>query len=97
VKPAETDFRVSAPSAESADAGLKETVLREMASIANGRYFSINETGELASELEKASEHVKFTAAKVEEKPIWDMPVLFLLIFGLMVAEWIVRRKVGLA
>lgn len=97
VKPVETDFRVSAPTAESADAGLKETALKEMAEIANGRYFSLSETANLLPELKKSRERFKFVGGKSEAQPIWDMPMLFALIFSLMVAEWIVRRRTGLA
>ena len=97
LKPVETDFRVSAPAAESADAGLKETTLRDMAATAQGKYFSYEEAGSLPAEVEKSAERVKFVEAGSEDKPVWDSPAIFLLVLGLMVAEWIVRRKVGLA
>ena len=40
---------------------------------------------------------ISFAGIKPEDKELWDMPVLYLLIFALMVAEWIVRRRGGLA
>jgi len=97
LKPVETYFRVSAPTAESADAGLKETALREMAAIAQGRYFTWQEAGELIAEVEKSAKRVKLTGTGSNDKPVWDSPALFLLVLGLMLAEWIIRRKVGLA
>jgi hypothetical protein len=33
----------------------------------------------------------------VEERDLWDMPALFLLLIGLMSAEWGYRRMRGLA
>jgi len=96
VKPAETDFRVSEPLVEAADAGLKEDALRAAAQSANGRYFGVAEVGGLPAEVDKAARAARFTGMKPEDRQIWDMPVLFALVFGLAVAEWIVRRRSGL-
>jgi hypothetical protein len=35
--------------------------------------------------------------ARLEEKDLWDMPFLFLLMTGLISAEWILRKRKGLA
>jgi hypothetical protein len=96
-KPVETDFRVSRPMVESADTGLKEDVLKEMAKIANGRYFSYADAKQLPDVIAKSLAAAKLEGMLPEDKEIWDMPALFLLAFGLMVAEWIVRRRSGLA
>jgi len=96
-KPVETDFRVSAPVVESADTALKEDVLREMAKIANGRYYTITDAHELPNELEKTIQDARFAGMKPEDRDLWDMPFLYALAFGLMVVEWGVRRRSGLA
>lgn len=96
-KPVETDFRVAQPMVESADTGLKEDALRDMAKIAHGRYFSFAEASQLPEVIAKSAETAQSAGIKPEDKEIWDMPLLFLLAFGLMVAEWIVRRRGGLA
>ena len=35
--------------------------------------------------------------ATPQDHPLWDMPLLFLIALGLMGAEWLVRRRAGLA
>ena len=97
MKPVETDFRVSEPMVEAADAGLKEDALREMSAIANGRYFTCGEAGALPAEIARIMQEARFSGMKPEDNEIWDMPLLFVLAFGLMTAEWGLRRRAGLA
>jgi hypothetical protein len=33
----------------------------------------------------------------VEERDLWDMPIVLLLLLGLMAGEWLYRRSRGLA
>jgi hypothetical protein len=33
----------------------------------------------------------------IEEKDLWDMPILLLLLLSMMAAEWLYRRRKGLA
>ncbi len=33
---------------------------------------------------------------RIEETPLWDQPVTLLLFFGVVTAEWVVRKRVGL-
>lgn len=96
-KAVETDFRVSEPMVESADAGLKVDALRDMAKLANGRYYSFAEANGLPDEIAKSMQDARFTGMKPVDNEIWDMPLLFGLAFGLMVAEWGIRRRSGLA
>jgi uncharacterized membrane protein len=97
LKPVETDFRVSEPTVEAADAGLKENSLRDMAKTTNGRYFGAADARSLPAEVAKTVQAARVTGIKPEDKDLWDMPALFGLAFGLLVAEWIVRRRSGLA
>lgn len=97
LKPVETDFRVAEPTVELADAGLKENSLKAMAKIAGGRYFSFSEAGDLPAEIVKSMSGAHFAGMQPDDREIWDMPFLFVLAFGLMVAEWIIRRRSGLA
>ena len=58
---------------------------------------ALAQTAETASRL---PEDLQFTGGGVtvtEERDLWDMPVLFLLLAGLLGAEWGYRRKRGLA
>ena len=97
MKPVETDFRVSEPMVEAADTALKEDALREMATIANGRYFPCAAASALPDEIAKIMQEARFSGMKPEDNEIWDMPLLFVLAFSLMTVEWGLRRKAGLA
>ena len=97
MKPVETDFRVSEPMVEAADAGLKRDTLREMAKITNGRYFDYGEAAALPDEIAKIMQEARFSGMKPEDNELWDTPLLFALAFGLMVTEWGFRRRAGLA
>ena len=76
---------------------MKEDALKEMAQIGHGRFFTYADANQLPAEVTKSMESARYTGIKPEDREIWDMPALFILIFGLMVAEWIVRRRSGLA
>ncbi|MDD5348964.1 MAG: glutamine amidotransferase [Chthoniobacteraceae bacterium] len=97
VKPVETDFRVSEPMVEAADAGLKEEALREMAATGSGRYYRFSEAGALPAEIAKAMQDARFSGVRPVDRDLWDMPLLFILAFALMVSEWGLRRRAGLA
>jgi uncharacterized membrane protein len=97
LKPVETDFRVSQPMVEAADTGMKEEALKEMAAIAHGRFFTYADARQLPAEVAKNTEGARLAGIKPEEHEIWDIPLLFALAFALMVSEWIVRRRSGLA
>ena len=96
-KPVETDFRVSEPMVEAADAALKGDALREMAKLANGRYYDFADANALPPDIAKTVQEARFAGMKPVDNEIWDTPLLFALIFGLMVAEWGIRRRSGLA
>ena len=58
-----------------------------------GAFFTAADTSGLADALTLSGRGVTV----VEEKDLWDMPVLFLLLVGLMGSEWLYRRARGLA
>ncbi len=96
-KPVETDFRVSNSTLEDADTAMKEDALKEMEAIAHGRYFSYADANQLPGEIAKSEATAKIQGIQPEDRDIWDAPIVFVVAFGLMVAEWIVRRRGGLA
>jgi uncharacterized membrane protein len=67
--------------------------LERLAQAASGRV--IKTPGELATLLEQ---HPKASVRTVAMRwPLWDSPLLWLVILGLLVSEWIIRRLKGLA
>ena len=72
---------------------LNEAVLRRLAAESNGKYLRADEAGELASLL-RAS---RAEAGTPEMRDLWHNGWSLLAIVGLLAAEWVVRRRVGLA
>ncbi|MGI9629124.1 MAG: hypothetical protein ACR2QM_20035 [Longimicrobiales bacterium] len=87
-----TNVRVAPSGAEFRDPHQRRSLLERVADDTGGRYYT-TET------LDQLSEDLRFTGGGVtvtEERDLWDMPLLFLLLAGLMAGEWGFRRKRGL-
>ncbi len=68
-------------------------LLRRIAQETGGRYYPLESAAKLA-------EDVQYTESGVnvrEALDLWDMPLVFLVLLGLLGAEWAVRRARGLA
>jgi len=93
----QTSFPVTQPFLEFNNAGLNETLLRNMAEITGGKYFNEKDAGGLAAELKALNVNRERSGTYVEEKDLWDAPVFFILLVALLGFEWSARRRVGLA
>lgn len=67
--------------------------LSQVALASGGKLFSIEQAGDLVKELPSEP---KVTVQRLEA-PLWDCPLLLLLILGLCLAEWFFRKRSGLA
>ncbi len=72
---------------------LNESVLRRLASATGGRYVNVTEAGTLESLIRQQPPEL----GAPEMRDLWHNGWSLLLIIGLLVAEWIVRRRVGFA
>jgi uncharacterized membrane protein len=72
---------------------LNDAVLRRLAAANNGRYVAAADAGELPSLLRES----RAEAGTPEMRDIWHNGWSLLLIVGLLAAEWVARRRVGLA
>ena len=66
-------------------------LLEQLASDTGGRYWT-------PSELKNLPGDVSYSEAGISvrnTKPLWDVPVIFLLLLGLPTTEWLLRRKWG--
>jgi hypothetical protein len=90
---AKANFRVAESTEEFHNAALNVDLLRNLASETGGRYYSHREAQDLAEDIS----YVDNGASRVEEKDLWDMPILFLLLVGLVSTEWGLRKRKGLA
>jgi uncharacterized membrane protein len=74
------------------DAARRTSLLRRIADETGGQFY----TPETASTLPEDITISGAGVTLVEEHDLWDMPILFLLMLGLMGAEWAYRRMRGL-
>jgi len=85
--------RVSAGDAEYYDAAMRAPLLKRIAEETGGRFFTASNVSSLPEAISYSGRGVTV----VEERELWDMPALFLLLVGLVSAEWGYRRVRGLA
>ncbi len=77
--------------AESFHTEQNRRLLEQLASSTAGRYWK-------PSELKDLPRDISFSEAGISvrsTKELWDMPIVFLLLLGLPIAEWLLRRKWG--
>jgi uncharacterized membrane protein len=86
-------FRVADSAEEFHNAALNASLLESLARDTGGHYYSPSEAGTLPEDIS----YVDNGASRIEVKQLWDMPFLFLLLTGAISAEWIVRKRRGLA
>ena len=75
------------------EAAMHASLLRRLAEETGGGFYT-------ASTVEALAEDVRYTGrgvTTVEERELWDMPVLLALLLGLVLGEWMYRRARGLA
>jgi len=66
-------------------------LLEQLASDTGGRYWK-------TSELENLPQEISYSEAGISvrnTKELWNMPIVFLLLLGLPLVEWLLRRKWG--
>jgi uncharacterized membrane protein len=90
---AKANFRVAESTDEYHNAALNVDLLRRLASETKGRYYSPRDTRTLPEDIS----YIDNGASRIEEKDLWDMPILFFLLVGFVSTEWILRKRKGLA
>jgi uncharacterized membrane protein len=85
--------RVSAGDAEYFDAAMRAPLLKRIAEETGGRFFTPANVASLPEAISYSGRGVTV----VEERELWDMPALFMLLITLVSAEWGYRRVRGLA
>ena len=88
-----THVRAAPGDAEFFDATMHAATLRRIADDTGGGFYT-------PATLAGLAEDVRYTGrgvTTVEERDLWHMPIVFVLLIGLLCAEWVYRRRVGLA
>ena len=66
-------------------------LLEKLSSQTGGRYWRAEELGRLPSEISYSEAGISVR----DTKELWNMPIMFLALMGLMSGEWLLRRKWG--
>jgi hypothetical protein len=74
------------------DPTLHATALRRIADETGGKYYTPATAGTLAEDVRYAGRGV----TSLEERELWNMPIVLIALMGLVCAEWGYRRLVGL-
>jgi len=88
-----TTLRVAPSDAEYFDTAMRSSLLRRLAEETEGRFYKAGDTAKLVDAITYSGKGVTI----VEEKELWDMPVILLILLALMGGEWAFRRSRGLA
>jgi hypothetical protein len=72
---------------------MHEALLRRIADETGGRFYTPDNASALADDLRYTGRGV----TTVEERELWHMPIVLLLLCGLICGEWGYRRYAGLA
>jgi uncharacterized membrane protein len=88
-----THLRAAPGDAEYFDATMHAATLRRIADDTGGRFYT-------PATIQGLSEDLKYTGrgvTTVEERDLWHLPIVMVLLIGLLCAEWGYRRAVGLS
>ena len=85
--------RAGAADSEYFDPTMHEAPLRRIAEETGGRFYTTANVAGLAEDVSYAGRGV----TSVEERELWNMPIILIMLVGLVCAEWGYRRAVGLS
>jgi uncharacterized membrane protein len=88
-----TAFQVKDRPVEFYNASLDSGALKAIAQETGGRYYPLSKIGDIPED----AIYVEGETSFVEQKELWDLPVLFLLLSLTLAGEWFFRKKKGLA
>jgi len=89
----QTTVRVAPSDAEYFGAAMRAPLLRRLAEETEGRFFRAADTAGLVDAISYSGKGITV----VEERELWDMPIVLLLLLTAMGSEWLYRRARGLA
>ncbi|MGH9903674.1 MAG: hypothetical protein ACRD68_17845, partial [Pyrinomonadaceae bacterium] len=90
---AQSEFVVAEMNREFYDAAPNEDLLKRIAVETGGRYYTLDQAQSLIDDLT----YRRTDNSERVTKELWDMPINFLLLIGLVSAEWFLRKREGLA
>lgn len=88
-RPGTLQLDVELPNLELANPSMDRTTLQTLAAASGGRVFDLADAAQVPNAFRVGE--VETVHATTQE--IWDAPVLFALVFGALLAEWLVRKR----
>jgi uncharacterized membrane protein len=88
-----TAFQVQDRPVEFSGASLDARMLQQIANSTNGRYYPLSKIGDVPED----AQYVEGETGIVEQKELWDVPFLFMLLCMSFGGEWFWRKRKGLA
>lgn len=88
-----TSFQVQDRPVEYYNASLDARLLQSIASQTGGRYYPLSRIGDVPDD----AVYVEGETSFVEQKELWDVPFLFMLLCTTLAVEWFWRKRKGLA
>ncbi len=88
-----TYVRAGPSDGEFFDPTMHEAPLQRIAEETAGRFYTASNAAGLAEDVRYAGRGV----TSVEERELWNMPIILVILMGLVCAEWGYRRAVGLS
>ncbi len=86
-------FQVRDRPVEFYDAALDVRFLKAIADQSGGRYYPLADLGDLPDD----AVYVEGESSIIEQRELWDVPLLFMLLCMTLAGEWFWRKKKGLA
>ncbi len=86
-------FVVTPSLREYSSAGRDTGLLERIASVSGGRYYDLDATGTLATDIS----YTPSAYSKEVQEDLWDRPLLLILLIVLLCADWVARRFKGLS
>ena len=91
------NFTVGTLALEYAETRANAPLMRQIAYRSGGQFLAQDDVNTLASVLRADSAFVPRTSAEVRERALWQWPLLLAVVLVLLTAEWVLRKRVGLA
>ena len=92
-RPTTAHVRVAPSDSEYFDAAMRAPLLRRISEDTGGVYYTPETVSSLADDIKYTGRGV----TTVEERDLWDMPIVLFLLLTIMLAEWSYRRVRHLA
>jgi len=88
-----SSFQVEDRPVEFYNASLDTRLLQSVATSTGGRYYPLSKLGDVADD----AQYVEGETSFIEQKELWDVPFLFMLLCMTLGGEWFWRKRKGLA